>query len=32
LISDVADAQIAGLGIKGYSIALKALAEMIQDR
>jgi 3-dehydroquinate dehydratase II len=32
LISDVADAQITGLGIKGYSIALKALAEMIQDR
>ncbi len=32
VISDVADAQITGLGIKGYSIALKALAEMIQDR
>ena len=32
LISDVADAQITGLGIKGYSIALKALAEMIQNR
>ncbi len=31
LISDVADAQITGLGIKGYSIALKALAEMLQD-
>jgi 3-dehydroquinate dehydratase-2 len=31
-ISDVADAQIAGLGIKGYSIALKALAEMIRNR
>jgi 3-dehydroquinate dehydratase II len=30
-ISDVADAQIAGLGIKGYSIALKALAEMVQE-
>jgi 3-dehydroquinate dehydratase II len=30
LISDVANAQITGLGIKGYSIALKALAEMIQ--
>ena len=29
LISDVVTAQIAGLGIKGYSIALKALAEMI---
>jgi 3-dehydroquinate dehydratase-2 len=29
LISDVATAQISGLGIKGYSIALKALAEMI---
>ncbi|MGA8180464.1 MAG: type II 3-dehydroquinate dehydratase [Desulfobacterales bacterium] len=32
LISDVADAQITGLGIKGYTIALKALAEMLQDR
>jgi 3-dehydroquinate dehydratase-2 len=32
LISDVADAQITGLGIKGYGIALKALAEMIQNR
>ena len=32
LISDVADARITGLGIKGYSIALKALAEMVQDR
>jgi 3-dehydroquinate dehydratase II len=32
LISDVADAQITGLGIEGYSIALKALAEMLQDR
>jgi len=31
LISDVADAQISGLGIKGYSIALKALAEMVQE-
>ncbi|MEJ2655798.1 MAG: type II 3-dehydroquinate dehydratase [Desulfobacterales bacterium] len=30
LISDVADAQITGLGINGYVIALKALAEMIQ--
>jgi 3-dehydroquinate dehydratase II len=30
LISDVADAQITGLGIEGYSIALKALAEMVQ--
>ena len=29
LISDVATAQITGLGIKGYSMALKALAEMI---
>ena len=29
LISDVVTAQIAGLGIKGYRIALKALAEMI---
>ena len=32
LISDVVDAQIAGLGIKGYSIALRAMAEMIQNR
>jgi 3-dehydroquinate dehydratase-2 len=32
LISDVADARITGLGVKGYSIALKALAEMVQDR
>jgi len=32
LISDVADAQITGLGVKGYIIALKALAEMLQDR
>jgi 3-dehydroquinate dehydratase-2 len=32
LISDVADAQITGLGIKGYTIALKALAEMIRNR
>jgi len=32
LISDVVTAQISGLGIKGYSIALKALAEMIQVR
>ena len=31
LISDVVDAQIAGLGIKGYSIALRALAEMMQN-
>ena len=31
LISDVATAQITGLGIKGYRIALKALAEMIQE-
>jgi 3-dehydroquinate dehydratase-2 len=31
LISDVVTAQITGLGIKGYKIALKALAEMIQD-
>ena len=29
LISDVVTAQIAGLGIKGYTVALKALAEMI---
>jgi 3-dehydroquinate dehydratase-2 len=32
LISDVVDAQITGLGIKGYSIALRALAEMIEAR
>jgi len=32
LISDVVMAQIAGLGVKGYNIALKALAELIQDR
>jgi 3-dehydroquinate dehydratase-2 len=32
LISDVVTAQITGLGIKGYSMALKALAEMIQNR
>jgi 3-dehydroquinate dehydratase II len=29
LISDIATAQITGLGIKGYVIALNALAEMI---
>jgi 3-dehydroquinate dehydratase-2 len=29
LMSDIVTAQIAGLGIKGYSIALKALSEMI---
>jgi 3-dehydroquinate dehydratase II len=32
LISDVVDAQITGLGIRGYNIALKALAEMLWDR
>lgn len=32
LISDVATAQIAGFGVKGYSMALNALAEMIQNR
>jgi len=32
LISDIVTAQITGLGIKGYSMALKALAEMIQNR
>ncbi|MCJ7542048.1 MAG: hypothetical protein MUO88_20555 [Desulfobacterales bacterium] len=32
MISDVVTAQITGLGIKGYSMALKALAEMIQNR
>ena len=32
LISDVVTAQITGLGIKGYNMALKALAEMIQNR
>jgi 3-dehydroquinate dehydratase-2 len=30
LISDVATAQITGLGVKGYSMALEALAGMIQ--
>jgi len=29
LISDIVTAQISGLGIKGYSIALKALAKII---
>ena len=32
LISDVVTAQITGLGVTGYSMALKALAEMIQGR
>lgn len=32
LISDVATAQITGLGIKGYDVALNALAGMIQGR
>ena len=32
LISDVATAQITGLGIKGYDVALNALAGMIQER
>jgi 3-dehydroquinate dehydratase II len=32
LISDVVDAQITGLGTRGYSIALRALAEMIRNR
>ena len=32
LISDVATARITGLGIKGYSMALNALAGMIQGR
>ena len=32
LISDVVDAQITGLGINGYSIALRAMAELIQNR
>jgi len=31
LISDVATAQIVGFGVKGYSIALEALAGMIQS-
>lgn len=31
MISDVATAQITGLGNKGYIIALKALAEMLQN-
>ena len=30
LISDVATAQITGFGVKGYSMALEALAAMIQ--
>jgi 3-dehydroquinate dehydratase-2 len=31
MIADVATAQIAGFGVKGYGMALKALAEMIQS-
>jgi 3-dehydroquinate dehydratase-2 len=31
LISDVATAQIVGFGVKGYSMALEALAGMIQS-
>jgi 3-dehydroquinate dehydratase-2 len=31
MISDVATAQIAGFGVKGYDMALEALAEMIQS-
>ncbi len=31
LISDVATAQIAGFGVKGYSMALEALAGMIKS-
>ena len=31
MISDVATAQIAGFGIKGYRMALEALAEMIRS-
>jgi 3-dehydroquinate dehydratase-2 len=31
MISDVATAQIAGFGVKGYGMALEALAEMIQS-
>jgi 3-dehydroquinate dehydratase-2 len=31
LISDVATAQIVGFGVKGYSMALKALAGMIKS-
>jgi len=31
MISDVATAQITGLGKKGYGIALNALAEMVQN-
>jgi len=32
MISDVATAQIAGFGVKGYRMALEALAGMIQSR
>jgi len=32
MISDVATAQIAGFGVKGYGMALEALAGMIQSR
>lgn len=32
VISDVATAQIAGFGVRGYSMALEALAKMIQKR
>ena len=31
MISDVATAQIAGFGAKGYGMALEALAGMIQS-
>ena len=31
LISDVVTAQIAGLGVEGYGIALEALKRIIQD-
>jgi len=32
VISDVVTAQIAGFGVRGYSMALEALAKMIQKR
>jgi 3-dehydroquinate dehydratase-2 len=32
VISDVVTAQIAGFGVQGYSMALEALAKMIQKR
>ncbi|MCP4104514.1 MAG: type II 3-dehydroquinate dehydratase [Desulfobacteraceae bacterium] len=32
LVADIATAQISGFGARGYSMALKALAEMIQSQ